>query len=125
MRNMSFMLTTRQVRARSKDVTRRNGWRTLQPGQLLCAVEKCMGLKAGEKINRLTTIPVLEVRFEQLRRMTDDPAYGRRECAREGFGDDATLHEPLAFVDFFCRSHRGCMPDTEITRIEFEYVEAT
>lgn len=80
MRNISFMLTTQQVRDRQKTVTRRLGWRNLKAGELLCGVEKGMGLKAGEKIIRLAVIRVVGVRFEPLRRMTD-----RREIRISGF----------------------------------------
>ena len=46
MRNLSFALTTRQMRDRSKTVTRRRGdyyARVLKPGDLVCAVEKSQG----------------------------------------------------------------------------------
>ena len=46
---MSFMLTTNQIIDETKDVTRRNGWENLKPGDRLRAVEKAMGLKKGEK----------------------------------------------------------------------------
>lgn len=49
MRRMSFMLTKEQVLNQTKDVTRRNGWAFLKPGDLIQPVEKCMGLKKGEK----------------------------------------------------------------------------
>jgi len=123
MRYISFMLTPDQILAREKDVTRRMGWHTLQAGQQLGAARKCMGLKRGETIERLATILVTSVRLEPLRRMIDEPDYGRLECVREGFGSDLVLKEPKAFVDFFCASHRGCEPDTPITRIEFSYVD--
>jgi len=55
--------------------------------------------------------------------MTDDLLYGVDECFREGFGDHPTLYFPIRFVDFFCGSHKGCTPETVVTRIEFEYVE--
>ena len=44
MRNMSFSATVQQVRDRTKTVTRRVGWKTLQPGEVLRAVEKGQGL---------------------------------------------------------------------------------
>ncbi len=31
--------------------------------------------------------------------------------------------EPERFVDFFCASHKGCKPDSIVTRIEFDYVD--
>ena len=53
MRNMSFSLTTEQIRNRTKDVTRRLGWKNLKPGEHFRAVEKCQGLKKGEHIVKL------------------------------------------------------------------------
>jgi hypothetical protein len=54
MRNMSFSLTTPQVYAGTKTVTRRLGWRFAKAGQRVCAVEKGMGLKKGEKVKRIS-----------------------------------------------------------------------
>ncbi|WP_425952966.1 hypothetical protein [Ralstonia pseudosolanacearum] len=123
MRNISFMLTQQQIRDRSKTVTRRVGWGRLKEGDLLRGVEKGMGLKAGEKVKPLATIRVVSVRPEPLSLMTQDPEYGLKECAKEGFGDHPTLRWPSEFIHFFCGSHRGCTPDTVVTRIEFEYVD--
>lgn len=123
MRNISFMLTTDQIRSRSKTVTRRAGWNTLVPGQLLRGVEKCMGLKAGEKVKELAVIRVIDVRQEPLQALTDDLDYGIAECAKEGFGEHESLRWPAQFVEFFCGSHRGCTAQTVVTRIEFEYVD--
>jgi hypothetical protein len=122
-RNISFMLTTDQVRRRIKTVTRRVGWRNAKPGQLLSGEEKGMGLKSGEKVKRLATIRVVSATLEPLRRLVDDPDYGFAEVVKEGFGDHPTLCLPSEFVQFFCGSHRGCTPETEVTRIEFEYVD--
>ena len=58
MRNISFMLTTEQIINRTKTVTRRNGWKNLKKGDLLCGARKCMGLRPGEKMERLSTIRV-------------------------------------------------------------------
>jgi len=123
MRNISFMLTTDQVRRRTKTVTRRMGWRRLKAGEVLSGVEKGMGLKAGEKVSKLCTIRVVDVRTEPLRKMTDDTNYGFSECEKEGFGDHLTLQWPSEFVQFFCSSHKGCTPESEVTRIEFEYLD--
>ena len=59
-RNMSFAITTSQVRDRSKTVTRRLGWRFLKRGDVVCAVVKNMGLKKGEKVQRLCRILISE-----------------------------------------------------------------
>lgn len=124
MRNISFMLTIPQMYAGTKDVTRRLGWWGLQPGQQLRACEKCMGLKAGEKIKVISIIEVVSTRREPLRRMIDDLDYGFAECVREGFGDHPQYRFPSEFVAMFCASHKGCTPDTEVNRIEFKKVAA-
>lgn len=123
MRNISFMLTQQPIRERTKTVTRRLGWKQLKGGELLQGVEKGMGLKAGEKVVPLATIRVVSARPEALSAMTADVEYGLAECAKEGFGDHPALRWPSAFVEFFCNSHKGCTPETIVTRIEFEYVD--
>lgn len=102
-----------------KDVTRRLGWKNLKVGELLQACVKCQGLGPGGKIERLCTIRVKSVRRERLDAMLTDPAYGLIECCREGF----PKMSPQEFVDFFCAGHKGCTPDSEVTRIEFEYAD--
>ena len=52
MRNMSFTMTTRQIKNRSTTMTRRFGWWFLKPGDRIQAVEKGMGLKKGEKVKK-------------------------------------------------------------------------
>lgn len=121
MRNMSFMLTTQQIRKRTKRVTRRLGWEFLKPGDLVCAIEKGQGLKKGETVKRLAVLRVTSVRREPLGRMTDEWEYGLRECRLEGFPPPHRYSHPSAFVRFFCTTHRGCRPDTIITRIAFGY----
>lgn len=61
MRNMSFSLTTPQMRDRTKTLTRRLGWYSLKPGDRVQAVVKGMGLKKGEKVERLCVIEVVSV----------------------------------------------------------------
>ena len=39
MRHMSFALTTKQIKSRTKTVTRRLGWTFLKPGDLIQPVE--------------------------------------------------------------------------------------
>ncbi len=118
MRNMSFALTEQQVLDRIKGVTRRMGWLMLQPGHLVQPVRKGMGLQPGEKIVRLgPPIRIVSAHREPLRKMLDDIGYGSRECVLEGF---VKMH-PVDFVEMFCKTHRGCAPQTIITRIEFSY----
>lgn len=115
MRLMAFSLTAPQVQARTKTVTRRagHGWLSLKPGMHVQAVEKGMGLKRGEQVNRLAVLRVRDVRLESLL------AIDQADVIAEGF-PHLTPHE---FVAFFCRTHRGTQPTDEVVRIEFDYVE--
>jgi hypothetical protein len=115
-RNISFSMTTPQFMDGTKDVTRRMGWENLKAGDVLRAVEKCMGLKKGEKMKPLDMIRVVSARREILDEMTRDPDYGLVECKREGFPEMV----PSEFIEFFCRGHRGAYPKRAITRIEFK-----
>lgn len=47
-RNISFAMTTGQVRRREKTVTRRMGFQYLELGEILNACVKCQGLKPGD-----------------------------------------------------------------------------
>lgn len=122
MRNISFALTTQQFLDGTKDVTRRMGWATLGPGQILCAVKKGMGLRPGEKIERLGKIGIISVRREPLSAMLTDLDYGFFECIREGFPPPHPNSWPSVFAEFFCASHKGCTPDSIVTRIEFRKI---
>lgn len=116
MRNISFALTTDQVRARTKTVTRRVGWTFLNVGTLLQPVVKGQGLKKGESVEKIGgPIRIVRVTREQLEAIHRYPD----DCVREGFPDMG----PSAFVAMFCE-HNGVTPGQIITRIEFEYVEA-
>jgi hypothetical protein len=115
-RNISFALTTDQIKNQTKTVTRRKGWSFVKPGEVLNACVKCMGLRPGEKIERLGQIRVVSVRREPLNTMIGP--YGAMEAKREGFpGMTGTQ-----FVEMFCE-HMGGYQDQEVTRIEFEYFE--
>ncbi len=111
MRNISFMLTEPQFLDGSKTVTRRVGWRTLQPGTRLLGVRKSQGLKKGEKAHALGEIEVLSVRRERLDAITED------DCKREGFPEMS----PSQFVEMFCKA-MSCKPETLVARIEFARV---
>lgn len=118
-RNMSFALTTEQIRQRTKTVTRRLGWQFLKPGDVLTACVKCMGLKPGEPIKRLGHIRVVSVRRELLARMAAKAeSYGDTEARLEGF-PDMTGEQ---FVQMFCQ-HMKVSASEEVTRIEFQYVD--
>lgn len=119
MRNISFSLTKPQFLAGTKDVTRRMGWENARAGDVLKAVEKCMGLKKGEAMVIIGHIRLLDLRREPLDRLlAGNQHYGRQECIREGFPEMT----PAEFVEFFCRTHTGCFPEREITRLEFERI---
>lgn len=116
MRNISFFLTTPQFLDGSKDVTRRMGWLHAEAGMELMAIEKGQGLGKGGKVNQLGPIRLVDVRREKLRDLIDrDDGYGFEECRREGFPH----YSPSMFVEFFCRSHKGCIPGSIVTRLEF------
>ena len=114
---MSFMLTTEQIRNRTKTVTRRRGWWFLVVNEKLNAVEKGQGLKKGEKIQRINLIKTVSARPETINTMSIDPVYGKKECKLEGFPN----MEPDEFVEMFCDMNK-CLPKRIINRIEFEYI---
>lgn len=119
MRNISFQLTTEQIKARTKDVTRRLGWLNLKKGDRLQGCKKCMGRKHGEPLERLAVVEVVAVRREPL------GAISKPDVIREGFPDLT----PAEFVEFFCRTHKDPLTkkqatsETIVTRIEFKYVD--
>jgi hypothetical protein len=131
MRNISFMLTTDQIRNRTKTVTRRLGWKNLKVGDRLQACVKCQGLKPGEKIEKLCVIRVTDVRKEPLNHLSlhqhtgvlkvaiaaaYDHAQALAECKAEGFPHLT----PEQFVQMFMHEMK-CPADQTITRIEFTY----
>ncbi|MDD5349263.1 MAG: hypothetical protein PHQ12_03535 [Chthoniobacteraceae bacterium] len=118
MRNISFSITTRQIRERIKFVTRREKWENLKPGTLLQACEKCMGLSRGSHVVKLAVIRVVDVRREPLRRMTDEVAYGMAEAKLEGFPSLTGLGFTLML-----RQALGKKTPETVTRIQFEYVD--
>lgn len=117
MRYMSFALTTQQIRERTKTVTRRLGWHTLKPGDLVQAVVKGMGLQKGESPEKLAILRVVDVHREPLNMMSLVERYGDQEAVREGFSH----LEGWEFVRMFCRN-MGVKDTQLVTRIEFRYV---
>lgn len=110
-RLMSVALTGGAVRSRTKTVTRRAGWLMLRPGDQLTLCPKVRGRRAGEPLERIVIVDVTSVSRERLDTIT--PA----DVIAEGFPDMT----PAEFVEFFCNSHRGISPNSEVTRIEWVY----
>jgi hypothetical protein len=117
MRNISFSLTTNQFRMREKTVTRRLGWKFAKKGDIYMACVKCMGLKPGEKLEKLGPIEIIDARREPLDAMITDLDYGFEEVIKEGFPDMF----PSTFVEMFC-SHMACKHFEDVTRLEFKYL---
>ena len=122
-KNMSFMLTTKQFVDGDKDVTRRLGWTTLQPGEHFSAVEKSQGLRKGEKVKYLGQCVCVSNTPEPLTEIIKRPVrpdqvfvggYGETEMSREGF-PNLTAH---GFVEMFCL-HMKCTPKDTVNRIVF------
>lgn len=111
-RNMSFRMTTDQIRRQTKSITRRMGWGAVKTGQLIQPVVQGMGLPRGAKVERIGfPIKVLIVRRERLNLITE------ADVICEGYPD----MEPADFVTKFCQANKGCQPDSYITRIGFLY----
>jgi len=114
MANMSFALTTQQYIDGTKSVTRRNGWKHIVIGKIYNGVNKVMGFKKGEKPVILGRHIVKSSRWEPLRRLLDEPEYGKAEVILEGFPNLT----PQEFVQMYCK-HNKCTPETLVHRIEF------
>jgi len=110
-RNMSCAMTTDQVVARTKTVTRRFGWKFLKPGDEIRLVRKAMGLKKGEKIEPLAMVRIVSTGLEPLNSITQE------DVVKEGFPS----WTPEQFVKMLC-DHYGVGPLSEVNRIEFEYL---
>lgn len=114
MRNMSFALTTEQIRTRQKTVTRRNGWTFAKVGDVVQPVVKTQGLKRGEHVEKIGG-PIRFVAVDRvvLGDITPQDVY------REGFPNLT----PREFVAFYKRANGG-RRDQIVTRIQFEYFDA-
>ena len=110
-RNMSFAMTTDQMRAGTKDVTRRFGWLFIKPGDYVWAVEKAMGLQKGEKIKRICLIQIISTKVYPL------DLIDQADVIREGFPD----WTPEQFVEMLV-GHYKVEPSRPVNRIEFEIV---
>jgi len=113
MRNMSFAMTTEQIKNQQKLETRRFGWWFLKPGDLVQPVKKAMGLKKGERIEKIGgPIRIMATRREPLN------AINTMGCLFEGFW----CMEPKDFVQMIV-DHYKCNPDDIVNVISFEYTE--
>jgi hypothetical protein len=123
-RNISFALTTDQVRNRTKTVTRRLGWKDLQPGTILQPVVKAQGIPKGGKVEKIGgPIRVVSARRERLARLLyESDEWAHREVVAEGF----PCWSRFDFFGFFSKSHGAKSEEQalkmEVTRIEFEYL---
>lgn len=111
MRNISFAMTLEPFMRGEKTVTRRLGWKDLQPGDRLMAVMKSQGLKKGEKIQKLDEIEVLSVRRERLDQIDS------LDVAREGYPGMLAWEFVMKFCDAM-----GCGGSAHVTRIEFRRI---
>lgn len=112
MRNMSFALTTEQVRNRTKTVTRRVGWLSAKAGDVVQPVVKGQGLKKGETVDKVGG----PIRFVNVSRVVLGDI-SPQDVYREGFPQMT----PREFVKMF-KQHNGGLRDQVVTRIEFEYL---
>ena len=114
MRNMSFSKTICQIREQSKTVTRRFGWWGLKPGDMVQPIEKGMGLKKGEKVQKIGgPIRIISTRREMVGCVDDD------DLIREGF-PCMTRGE---FIKLLTDNFSKATGTSDVNRIEFEYVE--
>jgi hypothetical protein len=74
---MSFSLTIELYKARTKTITRHKGWWNFKPGDIVNGVEKALGLKKREKMVVLSQHTITFERSETLRRLIDEPDYGK------------------------------------------------
>lgn len=107
-------MTTKQIKNRTKTVTRRWGWKHARVGDRYQPVEKCQGLRKGEKIKKIGgPIEVVSTGWQPLAYITQE------DCILEGFPDLT----PLQFVTMLLRTKGGAEAHHPINRIEFKYVD--
>lgn len=111
MRLMSFAATTDQMRARTKRVTRRRGWKHAKVGMRVMAVVKARGLQRAD-MEELGVIEFTDVRREPLMEVT------QADVELEGF----PWLPVQGFIEHFC-DIAGCGPEEEVTRIAFRFVD--
>ena len=119
---MSVAYTEDAVRARTKTVTRRLGWRFLKPGDRLTLCRKVMGRKPGEPLERIADVEIVDVRREPLIDMTPDDV-DREGVPTEHFGYLVDGRPPaVTWVGWFADTMR-ISPFDDVTRIEWRYLD--
>ena len=118
-RLMSVAMTTDAVVERRKTVTRRKGWwedkngrRLLRVGDKLTLCRKVQGRRAGEPLERLAEVEVVDVRREPLCAITPE------EVVCEGFLELS----PSAFIETYFVVPQGILATDLVTRIEWRYL---
>jgi len=117
---MSFAMTTAQIQAGTKTVTRRFGWWFLleidfdQVEYLVRPVYKGMGLQKGEKVRAIRApIQIVHSSREPLADIT------QADVIMEGF----PAWSPNDYVAFMCAHNSKTTPATLVNRIEFKYAD--
>lgn len=127
-RLMSVAHTTDSVRNRTKTVTRRLGWASLRPGEVITLCPKVMGRRRGdgtvEPLVRLCDVEVVSVRREPLSWIDDADvvAEGVPVEVFDVLDADTEQPPPWEWVRWFAAS-MGCGPHDIVTRIEFRYLD--
>lgn len=147
-RLMSVTLTEQAVVERRKTVTRRLGWKNLKVGDELDLCRKVMGRRrrdgSVDPLVRLARVRVIDVRRERINEIEDDDVaregltyedlrdfdkqWDFCECPEPNPDCDWGCGEPdsgrlgTAFLHFFLH-HMKVPSGTEVTRIEWEYID--
>lgn len=111
-RLMSVAFTEQAVRDQTKTVTRRKGWTFLKPGDRLTLCRKVMG-RQGAPLVRVAEVEVVAVSREPLSAITAD------EVVLEGFPG----MKPAEFIRRFFTEAQGIAADSDVTRIEWRYLD--
>ncbi len=125
---MSVSHTEAAVRARVKTVTRRRGWLFLKAGDRLTLCRKVMGLRPGEKVERIVEVEVVSVRRERLDAI-DAGDIIREAVPVETFTPAIGVPHELTcwdcqranWIGWFNRTMGGGV-DQVVTRIEWRYL---
>lgn len=120
MRHMSFALTQNEYVSRIKDLTRRDGWTNLKPGDSFVGVDRVMGFQKGEHPVKFHPSVCISNAPEPLNDIVKRPFRdGHFEVAREGF--PAWIGNETEFVKLYVKCNGG-PEDKIINRIEFRHI---